>query len=515
MNAIEGADVRALLIFVLCLAAGTLACSQRSKASPSAASMTVTLSPVAGQSVSQGGSLNITAQTSDASGAGVSWTLAGDGALVNPTTTSVTYVAPTTSIGNNVVVVTATAIANSGAEAYIPITLMPRGALANVQAVSVDGGPVSGKIYPNRAYTSVTLCVPGSTTCQTIDGIMVDTGSVGLRVLSSQLQALPKLTDSGGNAVAECVQFPDQSYLWGDVVLADLRIAGEVAGSLSIHALLGPNESPAPSACSNGGAGANIGAQDLLGANGILGVGYNTQDCGDSCAPSGGAPEAPNYYSCSGAGCVAAFVPVAQQITNPIVMFAKDNNGMVLGFPGLSQTSPTLDGQMVFGIGTQPNNPLGNAAVFTVDAAGNFTTNLASTSQSLTSSQVNSGVSALFFPDGDFPGCAVANSFFCPPASTSIAAVQIGGNNMQSTINFQVDNADTLFSTNPGYAAFATLAGPNGTGSCSQGTGACRFEWGLPFFYGRTVFTSISSRSVPAGAPLGPWFAYTTGFTKQ
>jgi hypothetical protein len=477
--------------------------------------MTVTLSPLAGQSVFQGGSLNITAQTSDPRGAGVSWTLAGDGTLINPTPSSVTYLAPTTSIGNNVVVVAATASANSNAQSYIPITLLPQGALANVQTVNVDGGPVPGNIYPNRAYTSITLCVPGTTTCQTIDGIMVDTGSTGLRVLSSQLQALPKLTDSGSNAIAECVQFPDQSYLWGNVVLADLRIAGEVAGSLSIHALLGPNDSSAPSGCSSAGAGANVGTQALLGANGVLGVGYDAQDCGDLCAPTTGVPPSPGYYACTAAGCAASFVPVAQQVTNPIVMFAKDSNGMVLGFPGLSQASSTLDGQMIFGIGTQPNNQLGNAAVFTVDFSGNFTTNLASTSQSLTSSQVNSGLSALFFPDGDFPGCAVASSFFCPPASTSVAAVQIGGNNMQSTINFRVDNADALFSTNPGYAAFATLAGPNGTGACSGGTGACRFEWGLPFFYGRTVFTSINGRPVPAQAPLGPWFAYTTGFTKQ
>lgn len=507
--------MRAVLIFVMFLAAGTLACSQGSNVSPSGSPMTVTLTPFAGQSVSQGGSLNISAQTSDASGAGVSWTLAGDGTLVNPTPTSVTYVAPTTSIGNNVVVVTATASANSGAQSYIPITLLPQGTLANVQTVSVDGGPMPIKIYPNRAYTSVTLCVPGTTTCQTIDGILVDTGSIGLRVLSSQLQALPKLSDGAGNAVAECVQFPDQSYLWGDVVVADLRIAGEVAGSLSIHALLGPNDSSAPSDCSSAGAGANVGTQTLLGANGILGVGYDAQDCGDFCAPTTGTPPGPDYYACTATGCAASFVSVAQQVTNPIVMFAKDSNGVVLGFPGLSQASPTLDGQMIFGIGTQANNQLGNAAVFTVDPSGNFTTNLASTSQSLTSSQVNSGLSALFFPDGDFSGCAVASSFFCPTASTNIAAVQIGGNNMQSTINFRVDNADMLFSTNPGYAAFATLAGPNGTGACSDGTGACRFEWGLPFFYGRTVYTSISGRPVPPGAPLGPWFAYTTGFTKQ
>jgi hypothetical protein len=507
--------VRGGLILALCVAAGMLGCSQGARPNASTSAVEITLSPLAGQAVSQGASLNITAQTNDVSGAGVTWTLAGDGTLVNPTPTSVTYVAPTTTIENSAVVVTATANASSSVRSYLPITLVPRGTLANVQSVTVDGGPVPGQVFPNRAYTSVTVCVPGTITCQVIDGIMIDTASTGLRILSFQLQGLSALTDSAGSSVAECVQFPDLSYLWGNVVLADVRIAGEIAGMLPIQGVVGPNDASVPSDCSSAGSGLNLGTQAGLGANGILGVGYDAQDCGDYCAPTTGAPPGPAYYSCSGSSCAASFVSIAQQVTNPIVVFAKDSNGMMLGFPGLLQVAPTLQGQMIFGVGTQANNQLGSAAIFTVDLSGNFTTNLASTSQSLTSSQVNSGLGALFFPDNALPACAIENSFFCPVASTNIAAVQIGGNNMQGTVNFGVDNADVLFSANPGDAAFATLAGPNGNGSCSENSGACRFEWGLPFFYGRTVFTSINGRPVPAGAPLGPWFAYTTGFTKQ
>src|SRR5277367_1627740 len=43
---------------------------------------------------------------------------------------------------------------------------------SNVQAIAVDGGPVAGAIYPNGAFTNVTICNPGTTTCQTIDGIL-------------------------------------------------------------------------------------------------------------------------------------------------------------------------------------------------------------------------------------------------------------------------------------------------------------------------------------------------------
>ena len=60
----------------------------------------------------------------------------------------------------------------------------------NTQPIAVNGGPqaainLSG-IYLNGAFTSVTVCVPGSaTSCQTIDGVLVETGSFGLRLLSS------------------------------------------------------------------------------------------------------------------------------------------------------------------------------------------------------------------------------------------------------------------------------------------------------------------------------------------
>src|SRR5689334_2831436 len=63
---------------------------------------------------------------------------------------------------------------------------------ANVQAIVVDSGPtpVATSSTPaiNTAYTTVTICAPGSTSnCQTIDHIQVDTGSSGLRILQEVL----------------------------------------------------------------------------------------------------------------------------------------------------------------------------------------------------------------------------------------------------------------------------------------------------------------------------------------
>jgi hypothetical protein len=42
-------------------------------------------------------------------------------------------------------------------------------------------------------FTSVTICVPGQSSCQTIGGVLVDTGSSGLRLLGSAVSlTLPR-----------------------------------------------------------------------------------------------------------------------------------------------------------------------------------------------------------------------------------------------------------------------------------------------------------------------------------
>jgi hypothetical protein len=65
-----------------------------------------------------------------------------------------------------------------------------------------------------------------------------------------------------------------------------------------------------------------------------------------------------------------------------------------------------------------------------------------------------------------------------------------------------VANAEGLFtnSATESDAVLPTLAGTNPTGY--------GFDWGLPFFYGVNVYSSIDGQSVPSGAPAAPWWAY-------
>src|SRR5580658_5269347 len=151
----------------------------------------------------------------------------------------------------------------------------------NVASISVNGGPLGD--YDDAAFASLTVCVPGTSTCQTVDNILVDTGSSGLRILSSALTvSLPPQNASNGNPVFECFPFVS-GYTWGPVQIADVEIAGEKASSAPIE-VIGTN-TPVPTGCLDLGLPSSD-TLDTLGANGILGVGLSAQDCGPDCPTS-------------------------------------------------------------------------------------------------------------------------------------------------------------------------------------------------------------------------------------
>jgi hypothetical protein len=494
--------VRSFLVLALVGTLGILVgCS--SSGTPAGIPITIALSPGTA-SVNAKQTLNIVATVSnDPSNKGVSWALAGVGSLTNPTTTSVTYNAPSTVTSTSVATVSATSIANNTVSASSQITVSPAGSTPNVLPISVNGGPLAPtSIYPNGAFASVQICVPGTSTCQTISNVLVDTGSFGLRLLASQITIpLMPITDSSGNILNNCIQFLDNSFLWGNVETADILLGGEVASSTSIQSIANPSFT-IPSGCS----GTNEDTQQLLGANGILGVGPEPFDCGTACDPGAGGTPPAIYYLCSSSGsCSTTFVSCGtlcgdslanQQVTNPVFNFPTDNNGVILELPAVTDVATTVNGKMIFGIGTQSNNGLGSATVFTLDSSDNFTTNF--NGQSLTGSFIDSGSNGLFFPQvNNLPNiCSDNNSWYCPPGTTAYSATNVGANNATNTVNFSVDNFDTVTTAHPGDAAFSNLAGPNTGG----------FDWGLPFFYGRNVFTAINGTTTPAGA--GPFWAY-------
>jgi hypothetical protein len=365
---------------------------------------------------------------------------------------------------------------------------------SNSVPMVVNNGPSGGGGSVDVPFISVTICIPGTTTCQTIDSVSVDTGSSGLRIISSVLSsnmALPQAMATTGSPMAECLEFGD-GYTWGSVRYADVTIGGEFAGHIPLQLIGDPGFTSIPTDCSSSGPQEDTVAD--FGGNGLIGINQIVADCGEYCASGGSA----GYYSCTGTTCTAVAVPVADQIANPIAAFATDNNGAVLQLPSVPDTgAATLTGSLTFGIATQSNNAMGSSvSVQTLDEYGDFTTLF--NGKTMNESFVDSGTNTLSFDDSSITQCTgQLGGFYCPTSPVSLMAQNKGLNGVMTTVSFSVGNAETLFQTSD--TALSNL------GATSDGSNTS-FDWGLPFFMGRTVFVGLAGASTPGGN--GPFVAY-------
>ncbi|APR34068.1 hypothetical protein BTO02_20005 [Paraburkholderia sp. SOS3] len=379
-----------------------------------------------------------------------------------------------------------------------PSTPTPSG--ANQVAAVISQG-VSGNV--NIPTVTVTVCAPGSATaCQTINNVLLDTRSFGLRVLNTSLgsvgASLPALP-SGSGILAQCALFA-QSFTWGTIRTADVHIGGETAASIPIQVVGDLPEATIPSEnCTNSVPASN--AQDTanaLNANGILGVGVAITDCGTACAAAMSVNNPSTYFSCppntTTANCTRVPVAVTQQVTNPVARFASDNNGVIVQFPAVPDGgSKTATGLVTFGINTQSNNAMpGTVTMLVSDLAGDL--------QNSTFNGV-SGVKAFLdtgsngvFMIASLPLCGSnAQGFYCPAAKQILTATLQGVGTTVTTVNFAADNADNLLKT--GNFALGNLTGSAGA---TSGT----LDLGLPFYFGKTVYHGLDLRASGGRAPF-------------
>lgn len=345
----------------------------------------------------------------------------------------------------------------------------------------------------NALYVNLTICEPGTQTCQTIPKVLVDTGSNGLRLLASAVRiSLPQMVSSG-SPLANCVQFADLSYAFGPIKSADVRLSGEIASSQPIQIMSPPGFAAAPSSCAVSG-GTQLTDVASLGGNGILGIGLFKQDCGPVCA----AVAIPGlYYRCTSGTCTSTTMPVANQLQNVVPHFPQDNNGFVVTLPAVgSSGSPTVNGTIVFGIGTRSNNQPGSASFYTADPFGHLTTTYQGNNYS---SFIDSGSNGLFFLTSAETGLADCpsrfNGFYCPASPTNFSVTTRGTNLVSGTVAFNITSATSLF-TSHDLVAFNNLGGPFPNA----------FDFGLPFFFGKRILFGIEDQ-VGAGQ-TGPFYAY-------
>lgn len=389
----------------------------------------------------------------------------------------------------------------------------------NTTEVLVDSGPSEAFALGvvNLPYVTVTVCAPGSdTACRTIDHVLLDTGSIGLRLLRSTVDGLglppqmvsadPATGTPAGQAV-ECYPFVIGA-IWGPVVRADVRIGGLRTATIPVQ-LADDGDVPAwaPTAdCRAAAADVLLDSVTRMQAKGVLGVGMLRYDCGRACDTSTRTDTYVQYYACSGTGCAPARMLAEVQVQNPIVHLPSDNNGSSIVLPAIPEGGAALvRGRLVLGVGTQTNNqppPQARRLFVETDpaSAGYLYVSTTLNGRVHAASYIDSGSNGLFFDDPSLSSaCSVNGSgpsgWYCPAATWRQTATLQGRSGPATSATLVLNSADRLFgSTN---VAFADLGGTPGDGTA--------FAWGLPFFYGRTVSTTIWEQPL---AVNGPWWAY-------
>jgi len=363
----------------------------------------------------------------------------------------------------------------------------------NVLPLSVNGSLCSASSsYPNKPCVSVTVCAPGTSTCQTISDILLDTGSYGLRIFKQALTVLPP---PAAGALAECAQFGDGSSVWGAVQTASVILGNEPAIQVPIQVIdVSFGATTLPAVCRN--AYQNPAA---AGFAGILGVGLFTRDCGQTCTNS---PNNGKYFTCNGTNCSGTTVPLAAQIQNPVALLPQDNNGVIVQLPGVpAGGTPSLSGSLILGIGTQANNtPLSFVTAYSANQSAQFSTRFSGQNYA---SFLDTGSNGLFFTPPALisiltcPGSSGSVSWFCPASPLDFTATNTAASGSPAgVVTFRIDNVTNLTSNTANHV-FAEIGG----------TYPVSFDWGLPFFFGKSVYVGFEGKT-SATLGTGPYWAY-------
>lgn len=399
--------------------------------------------------------------------------------------------------------------------------------------------------YINQPCVAVKICEPGSNTnCATIDHILLDTGSYGLRLFNcthslnlpqqtgnisktgtttngsktitsisstSQLivghrvsgvgiPASTKVTAISGTTVtisksatasgagvaltfngdvAECVQYADGTSDWGPVKLADVYMAGYKAANIPIQDV-NSGYASVPAAC-----GTPEYSPKAAGFNGILGVGLFQYDC-PSCNLGS---TAAGYYTCIGSACAGYAAPNAVQVVNPITQLVaisggstSEQNGVKINMSSVASASGAsgVTGNLYLGVDTLGNNDSTGATRYAANANLYFTTTYRDSSavnRVLTSSFVDCGSNLWNFPDSFMTLCS--DGFYCPASTTALQATPAGG----PAVPFSIANADSTLAS--GNTAYSNI------GASFPGA----FDWGMPFYYGRSIYHVINGKT--------------------
>ena len=235
------------------------------------------------------------------------------------------------------------------------------------------------------------------------------------------------------------------------------------------------------------------------GFNGILGVGLFTQDCGATCASSANNGR---YYRLQRNELQRDDRPPFQPGPEPR---GAPPPGQQRRDRAAPERCPRRDALGRRRPHPRDRHPVEQRAAFRGDGlfgqstTGNFTTQFGGRTYS---SFIDSGSNGLFFTPpaasaSQLPNCPSPNAvWFCPPSTLSLLATNTGASGAPSgVVPFNIGNLSDLVA-NSFFRVFVEVGG----------TFPGNFDWGLPFFFGRTVVVGYEGKASSLGN--GPYWAY-------
>jgi hypothetical protein len=363
---------------------------------------------------------------------------------------------------------------SSGGSSSAPV------AASNTMVIKISPGTDVCNNINQPCVTMVVCSTNNPNQCINVPNILLDSGSIGLRIFASLLKEINLVPESTflSSTLAQCVHYGDDSANWGPVSYATLKIGGETLSSIPLQLI--DSNFPGNSNCPN----ASTSPQEF-GINGVLGVAPINPSSGGT------------YYACNNGNCIPTAVSDTQAVFNPITALALDNNGIILSFPQIPSTgSSAVQGLMTLGIGTRANNQLAvNLSVYPIENSNLLASMITNFNQNNLYGFFDSGSNLLYFVESTI---AVCNGYYCPNPGINLSALNstLNGGAQKNTA-FVVANAEELLTY--GQTSYNNIA-------YSFPAFANYFDWGMPFFYGRTVYIAFPNKPTPLGN--GPYWAY-------
>jgi Protein of unknown function (DUF3443) len=342
----------------------------------------------------------------------------------------------------------------------------------------------------NTPYVSVTLCEPGTKNCETIDNVLLDTGSIGLRIFPSAIKKLHLETElsPSGDSLGECINFAGFQSYWGPVEIADVLLGKDQASRIPVQ-VIDSTFPGVPKTCTQLAENPYQTA-----SNGILGIRPFVTDCNGKNNCAGGDM---SYFSCKSSNCtdISANIPVNLQLPNPVAALAKDNDGFSISLPSVPDTgAKELEGRMILGNESGDSSGL---IMLDTDSQGYAKIQINGKPYS---GLIDSGTTTWVLPsDSTYPMCSGnLSSSLCPATPMTLAIEMLGTNGSTiASVSAKIGNTQTLSATD--NYVFDNLADSFNVFSQTA-------VLGIPFFLGRTIYFGIDGKNSSMGS--GPYFAY-------